>query len=528
LEAVVFRISPVIIAGAVALMLGWAEPAAAQSDAIDSRITFILGDDNVFAGAADFSPTADIGPRRKINTFFDNRQTKDNGQESKTDFSLYRKFGGPYPRLETEAALVVRLDLTVDPQTGKPGTSFYDDGSFLQASYFLGDMPELKEGELAPKHVAGRTPRFYALAFPFNADRIRLGYSYDLTWGGNPIFPKNTTGAPGLKLGWDGEQGYAWVAMKSHRQLNEMTNNLEAVYAVLAAAGWDLTPELRWEANGGYFQRGVFPAANNVQTSAVDGSSLYASGVSSQLTYHQGVPITTSIDLRLYRNDPDFAFKAFRPEVYSDGLSYKASVSGTFLVQNLRKAENPSSTDLQNAKAADLVLLGKYGWHKLSADFVYQDIAFILFNVPGYSPYYDFAKSATTTPEWFVDLGYDYYFESLRLNPGFIVGYEHPATYLGDSSSLGGLDNIGTVVVRRQGDFDILPPGQGAYDIISLRAFTRWDMSDGMSLAGEVTYTLDKNATRLVRAPDGTVMREFDKDSVTNRLAVALILQGRF
>lgn len=524
-----FRLTPVVLAGAVALVTAPTRIASAQSDAIDTRVTFVLGDDNLFAGSRDFSPTADVGPRKKINTFFDNRNTKDSGQETKTDLAIYKRFSGPYPRLETEAGLVVRMDLFVDPQTGKPGTAFADDGTFLQASYYLGDIPPVAEGATAPKQPMGRSPRLYALAYPFNADRIRLGYSYDITWGGNLIFPKNTTGAPGFKLGYQGETAYLNVAFKTHRQLNDMTNNLDAVYGLLAAGGIDLTEEIRWEANGGYFQKGVFPPMNPSQPGKVDGTNLYATGISTQISYHHGIPLTTSIDLRLYRNDPDFAFKAFRPEAYSADWSYLASASANYLVQNLRQAANPDSTALQPAKAGDVTLRVKNGWHKVSADFVYRDLAYILYNVPSFTPYYDFPKNAKITPEWFVDMGYDYYFEDLRLNPGFIVGYQHPATYAGDTSNaFPSVESVGTVVVRRQGDFELLPRGNTAYDIISMRAFTRWDMSDGMGLIGEVTYTLDKNASRLVRADDGTILRKFDKTSVTNRLSVALMLQGRF
>ncbi len=157
-----------------------------------------------------------------------------------------------------------------------------------------------------------------------------------ITWGGNPVFPKNTTGAPGLKLGWDGVGKYAFVGAKTHRQLNRKTKNLDAVYGVLGGGGIDVTDNLRWEANGGWFQKGVFPPLNSAQRAPLDGEPIDAEGVSTQLTYHVGLPIETSVDLRLYRNDPRFPWRAFRKERYAESWSYLVSGEATVLNQNLR------------------------------------------------------------------------------------------------------------------------------------------------------------------------------------------------
>jgi hypothetical protein len=199
------------------------------------------------------------------------------------------------------------------------------------------------------------------------------------------------------------------------------------------------------------------------------------------------------------------------------------------LTQNLQDPDVFGQTELQTGIAGDVNLRVKKGYMKLSTDLVYRNLPFILFNVPSFTPFYSFPNKAEATAEWFVAVGADYYLKALRLNPGVVFGYQRPATYVGDISALvEGTQGVNTVVVRRDGDFDILPPGEGAFDILSARGFTRWDLSDGMSLIGEVTYTLDKNATRLQSTEFGTVVRRFDDPNVTNRLALALILQARF
>jgi hypothetical protein len=263
----------------VAVSLAGSNISVAQSnDTIDSRITFVLADDNIFAGSADFSPSADIGQRSRIKTFFDNYDTKDSGQETKTNFVFYRQIPSANKRIWTEAGLVARLDFFTDEETGKPGTRLNDDGTFLQASYLL--------GALAEDRKPGDGSRIYFLAFPFNADRMRLGYSFDITWGGNRTFPKNTAGAPGFKLGWEGEVGgrriYAFQGLKTHRQLNEVTNDLDTVYGVLGGFGIDLTSQGPAHRD----QRGLAPVP---QRPDVPMAGLQAYGVQRRVVVHDRV-----------------------------------------------------------------------------------------------------------------------------------------------------------------------------------------------------------------------------------------------
>jgi hypothetical protein len=226
----------------------------------------------------------------------------------------------------------------------------------------------------------------------------------------------------------------------------------------------------------------------------------------------------------LYRNDPSFPWRAFREEKPADDWAYMAAAELTVLNQNLRDPDNSGDTTLQQAYAGDVNLRVKKGFLRLTFDFVYRDVAYILFNVPSFTPYTDFPATSETRPEWFTAIGADYYLQDSRVNFGLIAGYQRPATFRGDSE----VTSINTVVARREGDFEILPLGQEAFDILSLRGFTRWDATDGLGLLAEVTYTLDKNVARLVRADDGTLYRDFDKKQKQHQLAVAFIMQARF
>jgi hypothetical protein len=86
-----------LISSAVLLLLAAAPTAKATTDAVDTRVTFVLSDDNFFAGPADASPTFDIGPRNNNNKFFDNLNTIDGTVQRVFDKSgVINQFGGAF------------------------------------------------------------------------------------------------------------------------------------------------------------------------------------------------------------------------------------------------------------------------------------------------------------------------------------------------------------------------------------------------------------------------------------------------
>ena len=79
-----------------------------------------------------------------------------------------------------------------------------------------------------------------------------------------------------------------------------------------------------------------------------------SAGVSAQAVYHVGVPVGTSIDFRLYRNDPEVYQRFFAPEQYPGGLSYTVSLEGSYLVQTLSDPDVFGRTVPQEARAVAL------------------------------------------------------------------------------------------------------------------------------------------------------------------------------
>jgi hypothetical protein len=87
------------------------------------------------------------------------------------------------------------------------------------------------------------------------------------------------------------------------------------------------------------------------------------------------------------------------------------------------------------------------------------------------------------------------------------------------------LDGSRTVVVRRQGSFDILPENAAPTMIYAFKGLLRWDLSDVVTVVSEFIFAVDNNATLLKDDPSGIARRVFQKPE---RLGFNILVQARF
>ena len=105
--------------------------------------------------------------------FFDNYDTRYTGYENLTHLVIYKTIGND--RVTAEGAYVLRLLQFTDVNL-----SSIDDGSYIR----------MQSGSTQPRQEGGGKTNIALTAFPLNSDRMRLGYSYRISWGGSPIFFK--------------------------------------------------------------------------------------------------------------------------------------------------------------------------------------------------------------------------------------------------------------------------------------------------------------------------------------------------
>jgi len=508
---------------------GTPPPGTGTGGFMDTRLTWTFGDDDFLHKTGELiplSPTFGVGERPQYRLFFDNLNSRFSGRENITHLVMYKKLPSFIPKLTTEAALVMRFDLAqLAANTGNLNSAIYDSGSYLRLFYQTGETE--KEG-------------LSAVFFPLDTDRFRLGYLYDLSWGGTAasinqsIFPRLQGAAPGMKIQYDNRRFYVFGGFKTATIVQPQQvlspggeNDVETVrvgetnYGFLAGAGVDPLDNLRFDIGGGYFQQGKFDLED------VRGKNAYTYGGSGRAVFHQGMPVPQSVDFLLYRNDPNKPLILFKPEKYEpDQLGFSISAELDWLQQHLKDFDVAGATKDQAARGLAVQGVVKAGYLRFSATGIMRELNFVVRNVPGFIPFATLPTSAKTDPELFGSIAADYHFPSAHLTPGIGGGVQLPATFRSEFTD-GGVPAQRVIVVRQQGDESILPYNKDRSAILQARVAVRWDISEMFAVVGWVQLIRDNNGTLVVRDPaEGTAsLRVFQSP---NRVGASVAVQARF
>jgi hypothetical protein len=510
--------------------VGMAPPGANHGNFVDTRLSWTFGDDDVLHKTGELiplSPTFSMGDRQQYRLFFDSLNSRFSGRENLTHLVMYKRMPGFIEHLTTEAALVLRFDMAaLSSNTGNLNAALYDAGSYIRIFYNTNANRE--------------TDGLSAVFFPLDTDRFRLGYLYDISWGGTnasinqSIFPRIQGSSPGMKLEYDAEKWYAFAGFKTATIVQpqqvlspgnendvEFTRVGETNYGGLAGFGVDPLPFMRLDAGAGIFQQGKFDLDD------VRGQSVCTRGGSARLVFHKNMPVPQSVDFLLYRNDPMKPMILFSPEKYDPGeLAYSVSVEGSYLSQRLKNFDAAGVTKNQGAMALAVQGVVTAGYARFSATGIYRDLNFVVRNVPGFIPFETLPSEARTDPELFGAIAADYHIAKLKLTSGIAGGVQLPATF-GSDFRTGGLPASRTIVVRQQGDESILPYNKDRAPIFQARISVRWQLSDILGAVVWGQYVRDNNATRIDRSTtEGTAsLRQFQDP---DRLGVGASLQARF
>ncbi|MFO0561647.1 MAG: hypothetical protein U0269_26785 [Polyangiales bacterium] len=490
-------------------------------DFLDTRLTWTFGDDDILAATGQRVPISalpSIGDRSQYQLFFDALNSRFAGRENLTHLTMYARAPGFIPRVMTEASLVLRFDLgQLSTNSGNLTQALYDAGTFLRVQY--------------QTNLARPNDGLSVTFFPFDTDRFRLGYLWDLSWGGNDIFPRRVGSAPGVRFAYDSGVFSAWAGFKTAQivvPLEVMVNSgdidvvrvQETQFAGLAGVSIRPVDLFRLDASGGFFQQGKFDFPG------VRGLPAYVFGGSVRAVLNQGMPASSSIDTQLYRNHPDFPMQLFRPESYTPGrVTWNVSAEAAVIDQHLVDVNVAGRTNFQTGLAGALQGRVKVGYLNLGLTALYRDVAFLLRNVPSFIPFQTLPTDAQLSPEFFFAANVDYRVSNANLTPSLIVGLQLPATF-GSVVREGSLESARTLVIRRAGNFSILPPGERAIPIFSARAALRWDLSSIFGIIGWVQYVRDQNATLL--QVDNTGTRQVRVFQAPDQLGFGVAAQARF
>ena len=436
----------------------------------EKRIVFALEDDNILADAGETNPSS---PKLGFNK----------NHRSLADLILYNKIPGFFKNLDTEAALIGRLYFNSNSNEAQimHGTSYVN-------LIYKTESDRAEDGNIS------------FTAFPISSDEFRLGFSHYISWAGDSIFPnQKRVPVPGSKLQINQKGFYAFVGLKTALIDNVVIYEKETSYGLLAGAGLFITDELTFEVNGGYFHKGYNPKPD------VFGEPIHSGGVSFQVTYENGVKIGDVVDILLQRSDPSSTKSYFTNQKYSGDLSYYIATEFTYLTQSLQDLDNPLSTKMQPAIAGDINFKIINGYFRINIDAIYRDISFLTFDMKGLFPHQSIPKETKVSPDLYGSIAFDYHVKNLLLTPGLKFSVELPAYYAVDEvpNQIAGeipssdLEGRKTYVVPVQGIDAILPKNAEVMPIYTLNLNSKLNISDMLALAGELSFIIDNNRTRL-------------------------------
>lgn len=483
-------------------------PLAQAGDFMDVWVSTALEDTNILAGPDAYSPAMNFVERGN-RAFFENYETRATDDISQGELVLYRADDGYFDGWSTEAALVLRTIPFLDPDQTDPGTLITDDGSFVRIVRNLG----------------GEDHEISLTGFAINSGRFRLGYSYDLTWGGRNIYAFTTGSAPGVRLQWDRGGNYVFAGAKTAvgdyvDPVSRRKNN-QAYYGGLFGAGLMVGDNLKLEAGSGIFQQGQILNVDDTLSEHY-GALIMAYGGAAQVGWRSrsDMPFIESADLRLYRNGPEFARNTYIRHTQLDGSGVLMQGEINVLSHNLLSATNDDTLVMETGIAGDLQTLFVRGGTSLAIDLVYKDLAYILFNVPGLTSGVAMNPDMETTAQLYGRIKAAHYFANARTTPSIGLGLMQPATYT---------TSDGTFVQYTERDKEQVPSDQNPAAILSSVAGVQVDMSDSVVLIGEVLYTVDNNQSEFVQteeSPEGDrIAAPWEERNI---LGVNLIMRARF
>ncbi len=484
----------------LALMLS----SALAGEFMDIAITTALQDTNLRAGPEYFSP----GPNfvmRGNQTFFENYEGRYTDDISQGHLVLYRRDDGFRAGWWTEAAFVLQYSPYLDPDSTRPGIDLRDDGSYVRVVRDLGEAGNLS-----------------LTSYALDASRFRLGYSYDLSYGGREIHTPSVGSVPGARLQLQKGGHYVFAGAKT--AINQGTSpdwDVEGdrntvYYSTLFGAGLSLGDRVRVEGGLGFFQQGE--SRNGASAaSPLYGELINAVGTSGQIAFRSTpeLDFIQSSELRLYRNAPDYVRDSYISHHSLDGFGILIQAEANRLSHNLLDADTEGSTVLETGWAGDVQARLVYRSTEFAVDFVYKDLEYIVFNVPGLTSGTSIPSALTTTPQYYGRLTLSHYLPQQQLSATFGVGLMQPASYTDQEGK--------TYVQYTERNKEQVPDGEPAYNILGSVVGLQYDVSPSTIVVGELLYTLDNNLSRTV---DGERIAE--PPEVRSALGFNLMLRARF
>jgi hypothetical protein len=403
----------------------------------------------------------------------------------------------------TATSGTLRGDAAVAVRFNSLDFGLVDDGSHLRLRW-------------RPEGWAEREGLDFAV-FPISSDRLRLGFSRRISWGGDAMFfasgGDDLLGSNGTSVAripgalarltkgvFDG-----FLGAKATTLLDKNVNEQRAVGALLGGFGWEIVHGLRLDANGGFFDRGTNPKQE------VLGAPVRTVGGSVQLSYASHDDAPGGANLTFAADDPTSPGRFFQRDSNTGGPAWRLSTEATVISTLLMNPDVAAATISERGYAGDVQL--ELREDELRVDFTasMRDLPYILVGVPGFVPFVALSPvNVTVRDELLFWAQATYRVPALNLTPGLAVAVQRPATFEGapprELAVTGPPPPTAIVMITDAGHADILAPcaaGAGKCGpglITQAKVFARFDLLEHFAGLVEL-HVADRNFTVLSITP---------------------------
>jgi len=467
-----------------------AEPAQNAAPGPSFRLVWLFGDDDVLHPAAvsrPASPAAAVGDRLGYDPLVRDLTGRYTGRENLVLLDARAEAPAFVEGLHTRAVLALAADLHT-------ATEAVDRAALVD----LGSHLELEQR-------LSRSSRLVLRLYPLDGDSERAGATEALAFGGavgeRRDSPYREATAPPravrISLHTHGLDLFASLKTAGFVEPAQNGTALEVTnYGVLAGVRSDVGDHVRLGVSGGHFEHG------RVRLAGVDGPSATTSGVALRVAFGVGV------------REPPGAF-AFGPEPVAprgavDFMPQGFALSAEWVALGMRRArfEEPAATRLSPARGGALLGALRACAFEARVAALYRDPELVMRNAGGVFPGLTLPLASVAKPELSLLIA-----PRVRVHPAAVLGVglsaQWPAAVLSFAWDGAGNPSGASLVVRRPGDLELLPPGRAPVPVFEVRPSLDLRLSMVLSVSAWVGYRRDGNRTRFATDFGGGSERGF-------------------
>jgi len=485
-----------------------------------NTLSFLIGDDNL-RDNSQYSPETDIGPKDDYDNFMNRFLGYSNRAKGMTRLSLFHEDGGLISDLTARIGIAFDLEHAFDT-TYFVKTNLYEGGSFIEVQY---------EKEFLIKLTA----------WPYDSDRMAVGFFPGLRWGTRAAWPQNLGFVPGAQLlfGWGPLSVYA--GFKAHLQplvdkLSEETVPLETTYGGFGGVTYKdhgVTASLQ----GAFIDKGDNVMVDEAALQKSKDDEILSFGIDLFTQYEWKKPIGDPLGITSWNNGE------WREPDYDGPLAARARGELIFLNELLQNADHLAWSGGEDAVTVEPItknfwgmaaaVEGAFRWEKLRVFglFSWRSLSFLVFDAPGLIPFQTFPEHAKIRDELSGSLAVDYNWRMLWF--GFSTGIKTPASYLAPGSTrttvvkdrlTANAKKVFTTRVRED-----LPDGANPLNIAFYAFTVKAQLTPAVAAAFQLSFTKDSNRSKPVPDPDtGNNVLFWDDEKTRNILSFFVSLEGRF